>query len=145
MSFTVLFLHSIFMFINHPLIMMVIMIPATIMYAILLTNLMKTSWYSMVLILILIGAMLILFMYMASLSPNEMMNPPIFSPFILLLMMMMYKHNMIQEPSTMMNNSIKLFSQIQWGTTTMLVIYLLLTMIVVVFITNINEGPLRST
>nr|YP_001936616.1 NADH dehydrogenase subunit 6 [Eremobates cf. palpisetulosus SEM-2008]ACA49844.1 NADH dehydrogenase subunit 6 [Eremobates cf. palpisetulosus SEM-2008] len=141
---TLLILHTIFIMLTHPMSMILVIIPTTVIYAMMISKLMNTSWFSLILILILIGAMLILFLYMASLSPNELFNLPKYLPMILLLMLIPMPNGLTNNP--MLNfNSYKLFSQIQLSTTIILTIYLLVTMITAVKITNINEGPLRST
>nr|YP_009480365.1 NADH dehydrogenase subunit 6 [Gasteruption parvicollarium]ALJ93748.1 NADH dehydrogenase subunit 6 [Gasteruption parvicollarium] len=87
------------MFSNNPLLLSMILCLLTIMYSIHLSLFMSSYWFSMIVFLMMIGGLLILFLYFTSISPNEFIN---FSKFtlisflmkILLSMMIIYLINL---------------------------------------------------
>nr|UCU06890.1 NADH dehydrogenase subunit 6 [Potamometra linnavuorii] len=141
---------------KHPLSMGFSIIMLTMLIAIMMNMMIKYSWYSYILVLVMLGGMLVLFMYMASIASNEIMK---FSLKILLLMMTMFiMSNLLinLEVETMaspnmyfienQNNMsmMKLFNSKTSIITILLATYLLITMIYVIFITNMFEGPMRK-
>nr|YP_009172409.1 NADH dehydrogenase subunit 6 [Nepa hoffmanni]ALG35809.1 NADH dehydrogenase subunit 6 [Nepa hoffmanni] len=148
-------------FLKHPLSMGMILMMFTASTAIISGMMIKSFWFSYMLFIILMGGMLVLFMYMASIASNEKMN------FSMKIMLMWMTTTMITIPmtqlmdSTLMENMqnkmeikimeneqtlslMKLFSGQSSKITMMMVTYLLLTMIIVTFIVNIYEGPMRK-
>nr|UCU06877.1 NADH dehydrogenase subunit 6 [Potamometra linnavuorii] len=141
---------------KHPLSMGFSIIMLTMLIAIMMNMMIKYSWYSYILILVMLGGMLVLFMYMASIASNEIMK---FSLKILLLMMTMFIMsnlliNFEMETMTSPNmyfienqnnmSMMKLFNSKTSIITILLATYLLITMIYVIFITNMFEGPMRK-
>nr|AII41693.1 NADH dehydrogenase subunit 6 [Petrobiellus sp. 1 JZ-2014] len=151
---------------NHPLAMGLILMTQTMLTAILIGTLNQTFWFSYVLFLIFIGGLLVLFIYVASLAANEMF---IFSTksFIMtntitlsILISALYKDTslvitkMTNSETTMiaMNKIEKIITSINkfYSTeimpiTLMIILYLFLTLIVIVKITQLSSGPLRTT
>nr|NP_852173.1 NADH dehydrogenase subunit 6 [Lepidopsocidae sp. RS-2001]AAP44722.1 NADH dehydrogenase subunit 6 [Lepidopsocidae sp. RS-2001] len=156
--FTLLSTFSIlFLFMKHPLSAGLILIMSTILVALMTAYMLQTFWFSYILTLILIGGMLILFIYMISLSPNQkfMISSILFLiPLFLIIPMMM---NMI-DPMILMELSQKINDQINWNLpqsiklfntnssilTIISINYLFLIMIIVTKITSSLKGPLRS-
>nr|YP_011010508.1 NADH dehydrogenase subunit 6 [Halovelia heron]WPW47136.1 NADH dehydrogenase subunit 6 [Halovelia heron] len=140
---------------KHPLSMGFMIIIQTMILSTMINMLMKYTWYSYILILTMLGGMLILFMYMASIASNEKMkwSTKMFSITIsifLLIMLMKnkfiiadYNNIMIMENQQNMN-LMKLFNTKSSTLTIIMAIYLLITMIYVIFITNTFEGPMRK-
>nr|UCU06903.1 NADH dehydrogenase subunit 6 [Potamometra montandoni]UCU06916.1 NADH dehydrogenase subunit 6 [Potamometra montandoni]UCU06929.1 NADH dehydrogenase subunit 6 [Potamometra montandoni] len=141
---------------KHPLSMGFSIILLTILTAIMMNFMIKYSWYSYILVLVMLGGMLVLFMYMASIASNEIMK---FSMKIMLLMtttfivsslMINYEvENMISPNMYFIENQnnmsmMKLFNSKTSIITILLASYLLITMIYVIFITNMFEGPMRK-
>nr|YP_010270158.1 NADH dehydrogenase subunit 6 [Potamometra macrokosos]UJY96845.1 NADH dehydrogenase subunit 6 [Potamometra macrokosos]UJY96858.1 NADH dehydrogenase subunit 6 [Potamometra macrokosos]UJY96871.1 NADH dehydrogenase subunit 6 [Potamometra macrokosos]UJY96884.1 NADH dehydrogenase subunit 6 [Potamometra macrokosos] len=141
---------------KHPLSMGFSIIMLTMLTAIMMNMMIKYSWYSYILVLVMLGGMLVLFMYMASIASNEIMK---FSMKILLLMMTMFIMsnlliNFEMETLTAPNmyfienqnnmSMMKLFNSKTSIITILLATYLLITMIYVIFITNMFEGPMRK-
>nr|UJY97092.1 NADH dehydrogenase subunit 6 [Potamometra berezowskii] len=141
---------------KHPLSMGFSIIMLTMLTAIMMNMMIKYSWYSYILVLVMLGGMLVLFMYMASIASNEIMK---FSMKILLLMMAMFIMsnlliNFEMETMTSPNmyfiesqnnmSMMKLFNSKTSIITILLATYLLITMIYVIFITNMFEGPMRK-
>nr|WFP43315.1 NADH dehydrogenase subunit 6 [Sanaa intermedia] len=165
-----LFITIMFNHFKHPLSMTLTIICQTLIMALLMSLTTKTFWMSYILFLVFLGGMLILFLYITSLTPNELFTPyTTLSPFILSLIIMVFfmmisftdqlSWNMIssnmdkysmQESNLLisyMNQHlmlIKLYNTPTSILTLTLVLYLLLTLIAIVKITNIFMGPLRS-
>nr|UQJ73340.1 NADH dehydrogenase subunit 6 [Pseudodiamesa sp. 1XL] len=157
---------TIFMQMKHPMAMGMMLLSQTFLICLITGNYSKTFWFSYVLFLIFLGGMLVLFIYVTSLASNEMFS---FSMKILVLGMTMFFMSMLfsliidssmimsflnnNEMGSMMEmssfiseNSISLNKLYNFPTnmlTILLVNYLFLTLIAVVKITNIYEGPLR--
>nr|ARX95737.1 NADH dehydrogenase subunit 6 [Protochauliodes biconicus] len=151
---------------NHPLTMGLILLIQTTLISILSGLMMQTFWFSYILFLIMLGGMLILFIYMTSLASNEKMTfstmnslMNIFMIIILFLMMIFHDHffnlfynlnfdmNFYNEMINLKENKLELIQLYNYPTmniTLLLVNYLFLTLIIVVKITNINYGPLRQ-
>nr|QNP10120.1 NADH dehydrogenase subunit 6 [Ochthebius colveranus] len=149
----------IFMFMMHPLSMGLILLMQTLLIA-LISGLMNLNfWFSYILFLIMIGGMLVLFIYMTSIASNEKftMNFKLFLStflFILLIMMMLSMTNKMSIINEMKTSSIfyndnhlmltKFFNFPSNMIMFMMIIYLLICLIAVVKITNFNMGPLRQ-
>nr|YP_009255997.1 NADH dehydrogenase subunit 6 [Solenocera crassicornis]YP_010580177.1 NADH dehydrogenase subunit 6 [Solenocera melantho]ANF05081.1 NADH dehydrogenase subunit 6 [Solenocera crassicornis]AXJ93132.1 NADH dehydrogenase subunit 6 [Solenocera crassicornis]UZS90561.1 NADH dehydrogenase subunit 6 [Solenocera melantho] len=155
---------SAFMFTRllHPLAMGLSLLTQTLMICLTAGLFNKSFWFSYILFIIFLGAMLVLFIYVASLASNETFK---FSSTFLFLVMMTSSLSLIllfmdpltlnlpiniSQSSLQMNTCSPTPSllSIIYNNTTMnltlfIVLYLLLTLIVVVKITNTFFGPLR--
>nr|ARH54179.1 NADH dehydrogenase subunit 6 [Chrysomela populi] len=150
------------MFLNHPLSLGMILLMQTIMTS-LLTGMLNTNyWFSYILFLIMIGGMLILFIYMTSIASNEkfkfsyklIMMFMLFMTIIMIMLLMDYYYfNMKMNLSDQLNqnnlNNFKLsmnkyMNYPQNLIMLMMIMYLLITLIMVVKITNVHYGPLRQ-
>nr|YP_010999369.1 NADH dehydrogenase subunit 6 [Cricotopus dentatus]WPM93215.1 NADH dehydrogenase subunit 6 [Cricotopus dentatus] len=157
---------TIFVFMKHPLAMGLMLLIQTFFICLLSGFITKTFWFSYVLFLIFLGGMLVLFIYVTSLASNEMFNFSLkllvfslFNFFTIYFFMFFIDKNMIMnylinhenENLTIMKNLLlenslilnKLYNFPINLITILLMIYLFLTLIAVVKITNIFEGPLR--
>nr|YP_002265611.1 NADH dehydrogenase subunit 6 [Trachypachus holmbergi]ACF35144.1 NADH dehydrogenase subunit 6 [Trachypachus holmbergi] len=158
----------IFLFLNHPLSMGLILLIQTILITLISSMFSYTYWFSYILFLVMLGGMLVLFIYMTSLASNEMFNFSMKTPlfmgtffalmFIIFLFMdymnmipIMKNSNMQEFYNNMMffnNENLftlnKIYNMPNNLITILLVNYLFLTLIAVVKITNINYGPLRQ-
>nr|YP_011010443.1 NADH dehydrogenase subunit 6 [Halovelia malaya]WPW47058.1 NADH dehydrogenase subunit 6 [Halovelia malaya] len=140
---------------NHPLSMGFMIIVQTTILSMIINLMMKYTWYSYILILTMLGGMLILFMYMASIASNEMMKWStkmfliMIITFLLILFMknkfiiMDYNNILIMENQQNLN-LMKLFNSKSSMLTIIMAVYLLITMIYVISITNTFEGPMRK-
>nr|YP_010546989.1 NADH dehydrogenase subunit 6 [Anabropsis tonkinensis]UYI31644.1 NADH dehydrogenase subunit 6 [Anabropsis tonkinensis]UYI31657.1 NADH dehydrogenase subunit 6 [Anabropsis tonkinensis] len=158
----------IFTQLNHPLAMTLIILLQTLLICLMTGLISQSFWFSYILFLVFLGGMLVLFIYITSLASNEMFIIP--TKFILLsssILMMMFLISFSLDSSLMnlninnndMNSSIqnsthlynestmslmKLYNNPTELITLMLVLYLFLTLIAIVKITNIFQGPLRQ-
>uniref|UniRef100_A0AAU7YUB1 NADH-ubiquinone oxidoreductase chain 6 n=1 Tax=Cheilosia bombiformis TaxID=3103807 RepID=A0AAU7YUB1_9MUSC len=165
-SLTLMF-SFIFMQMNHPLSMGMMLLIQTIMICCISGLMTKSFWFSYILFLIFIGGLLVLFIYVTSLASNEMFS---FSMkmfmimliyFVLILFFNFFMDKMIlmfnsmnNEMQSIMNmnsyimeNSLNLNKLYNYPTnmiTILLINYLLITLIVTVKITKLFYGPLRS-
>nr|APX39480.1 NADH dehydrogenase subunit 6 [Chrysolina polita] len=160
---TMLCLFSIiFMFLTHPMSLGLILLIQTILVS-LLTGLMNFNfWFSYILFLIMIGGMLILFLYMTSVASNEKFNFSykllylIFFYINLIILLMfsdqfnyslfmniidMTNQNYIKNYNLMMNKYMNFPNNF---IIYMMMIYLFFTLIMVMKITSFCYGPLRQ-
>nr|AYW16667.1 NADH dehydrogenase subunit 6 [Penaeus semisulcatus] len=146
----------------HPLAMGLMLLFQTVMICVTAGLSMNSFWFSYILFLIFLGAMLVLFIYVASLASNE---PFSFSgsllmtaSFVLFMSFLMFFMDplMLNTPlsiqqSSLMNDQFSstqsllssIYNYTTMNLTLFIVLYLLLTLIVVVKITNTFFGPLR--
>nr|YP_009471358.1 NADH dehydrogenase subunit 6 [Sibylla pretiosa]AVE15493.1 NADH dehydrogenase subunit 6 [Sibylla pretiosa] len=156
-----LILSTIFLFLNHPLSMSLILFLQAIFMCLISGFMSLSFWFSYILLLIYLGGMLVLFMYVTSLASNEMFfySNKIFSMIILLpiifivfyYFMFNYSMNLYEnmENSSMLNSLLnnfllKMFNQPINMIMILIASYLFLTLIAVVKIINIYKGPLRQ-
>nr|AXS64821.1 NADH dehydrogenase subunit 6 [Cerambycidae sp. 3 KM-2017] len=151
-----------FMFLNHPLSFGFILLTQTIVVSLLTGFLHLNYWYSYILFLIMIGGMLVLFIYMTSVASNEKFK---FSPFLVILISSFFiitllsflidgtLTNLFSSNYDLMNQNyhfnfkISMNKYLNWPMNYiffMMIIYLLITLIMVVKITDIQYGPLRQ-
>nr|QNJ33951.1 NADH dehydrogenase subunit 6 [Medetera sp. Qilemoge-2020] len=157
----------IFIQINHPMAMGLILLIQTLLTCLTIGLLAKSFWFSYILFLVFLGGMLVLFIYVTSLASNEMfslsMKMTIVNMFIMILLVSMA---LLTDPSLMdplmqnneMNELINSTSMLEENMLTlnkiynyptnmitiMLINYLLVTLIVIVKITNMFYGPIRQ-
>nr|YP_010155468.1 NADH dehydrogenase subunit 6 [Haemagogus spegazzinii]QQX45048.1 NADH dehydrogenase subunit 6 [Haemagogus spegazzinii] len=155
----------IFMQMKHPLAMGLMLLIQTFLISLLTGMYAKTFWFSYVLFLIFMGGMLVLFIYVTSLSSNEMFSMSFKLTFLSIIFLMISNFilffidksiienfinnnemNSFLNNSLMMENIIELNKMYNFPTnliTLLLINYLFLTLLVVVKITKKNYGPLR--
>nr|YP_010134456.1 NADH dehydrogenase subunit 6 [Dausara latiterminalis]QWM93946.1 NADH dehydrogenase subunit 6 [Dausara latiterminalis] len=157
-------------FLNHPLSMGLMILIQTLLTCLISGMLIKTYWFSYILFLTFLGGLLVLFIYVSSIASNEMFkisfNMKINFFFLLILsilisMMFMYNLNWMNFSINMdmenffnehlfFNNEnkinlSKLYNNQTFLMMMMMIIYLFITLIAVVKITNIFYGPIRSS
>nr|YP_009255410.1 NADH dehydrogenase subunit 6 [Melanagromyza sojae]ANA56777.1 NADH dehydrogenase subunit 6 [Melanagromyza sojae] len=169
-SFSIFMMMVSFLFLNmsHPLALGLTLLLQTLNMCIMISMISKSSWFSFILFLILLGGMLVLFMYIVSLAPNEKFSfstKLMFMMIIILstiLMILIFSDNMKLMPmfnnkemmtinnflSFLPENTLslnKLYNPPIYTLTMILIIYLLITLITIVHITKNNFGPLRTS
>nr|YP_010693149.1 NADH dehydrogenase subunit 6 [Zeugodacus depressus]WCB98382.1 NADH dehydrogenase subunit 6 [Zeugodacus depressus] len=156
----------IFIQMNHPLAMGLMLLIQTLQICLLTGLMTKSFWFSYILFLIFLGGMLVLFIYVTSLASNEMFSLSmkltamcIMITMILTLIFMFmdkslttpFMQNLEMQPTYQMNillpeNALDLHKLYNFPTnliTILLMNYLLITLIAVVKITKLFYGPLR--
>nr|QJT43387.1 NADH dehydrogenase subunit 6 [Dorysthenes granulosus] len=152
-----------FMFLNHPLSFGLILLLQTILISLTTSMMNYNSWFSYILFLIMVGGMLVLFIYMTSIASNEkfkfssklfIMITITLSMTLLMFMLLdelllnsMFKSYDLINQTMKPDNSksmTKFFNMPLSSNLYLIIIYLLITLIMVVKITNIQYGPLRQ-
>nr|YP_009938377.1 NADH dehydrogenase subunit 6 [Lethe syrcis]QNU07796.1 NADH dehydrogenase subunit 6 [Lethe syrcis] len=168
MSLLVILLSILMFFINHPISMGLLILMQTLFITLLLGMLINSYWFSYILFLVFLGGLLVLFIYVSSIASNEIMNISfinkffIFIPFLVLFLIILFKNNLNwlnlsfnEDMTNFMNmflfsynenniNLFKLYNKQTYLLMITMIIYLFITLIAVVKITNIFFGPLRS-
>nr|UEK21371.1 NADH dehydrogenase subunit 6 [Ligyra sp. 2017] len=155
----------IFLQMNHPLAMGLVLLFQTMLICLITGLTAKSFWFAYILFLIFLGGMLVLFIYVTSLASNEMfsisaMLMVITTSVIMistLMILLIDKPTVIMMTNTEMEtiskmssflpeNSMNLNKLYNFPTnmiTMMLIVYLLITLVASVKITNMFYGPLR--
>nr|YP_009122002.1 NADH dehydrogenase subunit 6 [Japonica lutea]AJG01916.1 NADH dehydrogenase subunit 6 [Japonica lutea] len=168
LSLTMIFISIIMFFINHPLSMGLLILIQTLLLCLISGMLINTYWFSYILFLTFSGGLLVLFIYVSSIASNELfkfslMNKLLLMFYLLIILFLsfffmnnLYWINMMinEEMLNFFNlflfnnynniNLTKLYNEQTYLMMMMMVIYLFITLIAVVKITNIFFGPLRS-
>nr|ARH54842.1 NADH dehydrogenase subunit 6 [Tropiphorus elevatus] len=152
-----------FLFLSHPLSFGFILLLQTIIISICSGVLNFDYWFSYILFLIMVGGLLVLFIYMTSIASNEkfkfsknlmalsMMYLFVFMPSILLTdnyltMMSMLTQDLINQSMFNINLSMNKFVNFPMMLLMiLLMIYLLMTLIAIVKISEFKMGTLRSS
>nr|YP_010463341.1 NADH dehydrogenase subunit 6 [Rusicada privata]UUJ37869.1 NADH dehydrogenase subunit 6 [Rusicada privata]WCO87242.1 NADH dehydrogenase subunit 6 [Rusicada privata] len=161
---------SLFMFFfNNPLSMGLMILIQTLLICLLSGMLIKTYWFSYILFLTFMGGLLVLFIYVSSIASNELFKPSfnlkltfMISMFLIMFIIYMYYNNMFwmnlltnSDMDNFLNlnyyfnnenkmNLSKLYNNQTFMIMLMLIIYLFITLIAIVKITNIFYGPIRA-
>nr|YP_010627147.1 NADH dehydrogenase subunit 6 [Achaea serva]WBK26838.1 NADH dehydrogenase subunit 6 [Achaea serva] len=169
LSFLITFISFFMMFLNNPLSMGLMILFQTLLMCLLSGMLIKTYWFSYILFLTFLGGLLVLFIYVSSIASNELFKPSFnmkllffFSIMTFIMIQFFFMNNLFWMNFSInsdMNNMIslsifmnnenkinlsKLYNNQTFMLMLMLIIYLFITLIAVVKITNIFYGPLRS-
>nr|URX52939.1 NADH dehydrogenase subunit 6 [Cryptotermes cynocephalus] len=143
---------------NHPLAMGMMLLLQTAMMCLISGLMHQSFWFQYILFMVFIGGMLVLFIYVASLASNEMFSMS--TKMMATLTGMMIASTMIKNQpilnssdSTVYNTTSdeiilmtsKLYNQPSGTLTILAALYLLMTLVVVVKITNVSKGPLRQS
>nr|YP_010582971.1 NADH dehydrogenase subunit 6 [Vatana ogromna]UGN61417.1 NADH dehydrogenase subunit 6 [Vatana ogromna] len=145
---------SIIMIMNNPMSMGLILMIQTISMTIFMNKILTSSWYAMIMFMMMIGGLLIMFMYMSSIASNEKFKTKINMTMIFLILIIlldeMIMDNQINEFQEFINTNnmnfsmTKIYNEKSMMLTMMLVLYLLLTMISVTKMVKHHKGPLRK-
>nr|ALP86171.1 NADH dehydrogenase subunit 6 [Apocheima cinerarius] len=169
---TMMIILSIMMiFLNHPLSIGLMILFQTLLMCMLSGMLIKTYWFSYILFLTFLGGLLVLFIYVSSIASNEMFNLSFNIKMMMMMSLMLISisqiylfmfenmnwmnlSNNINDNDNFMDmlffnnenkiNLNKLYNNHTYMIMMMLVIYLFISLVAIVKITNIFYGPLRS-
>nr|UBU97891.1 NADH dehydrogenase subunit 6 [Myrmecophilus kubotai] len=142
-----------FLLINTPLNMSILLLIKALLATQMMLLINSTSWFSYILFLVFLGGMMVLFIYITTLAPNEMTSMKISHLLILatmssLIMLKVKPSPLILTQSLNMFTStqlINLYTILPMKLTLILMGFLLMTLIIVIKISNITKGPLRSS
>nr|UNO53777.1 NADH dehydrogenase subunit 6 [Ixodes granulatus] len=136
------FFSLIFFSISHPMYMLMTIILTTLLMTIMIYKSMKTLWIPLILILLILGGMLILFLYMISLIPNMklFMNKKMIL-FFFFIYMNFYSLKIAEMTFPLMN--LNYFSS-SMNMIIMMMLYLIITLMVVMKIMTSSNAPLST-
>nr|YP_010593362.1 NADH dehydrogenase subunit 6 [Chionoecetes opilio x Chionoecetes japonicus]QJS52753.1 NADH dehydrogenase subunit 6 [Chionoecetes opilio]UWV18219.1 NADH dehydrogenase subunit 6 [Chionoecetes opilio x Chionoecetes japonicus]WAI96442.1 NADH dehydrogenase subunit 6 [Chionoecetes opilio x Chionoecetes japonicus] len=158
---TILMLALLFTRLTHPLSLGLTLLIQTVSISLNTGLSLYSFWFSYILFMIFLGGMLVLFIYVASLASNESFSFSFFYMFTsLLILLLIFLMCLFMDPILMVDFSslptasidVKLstplitswiYSNSNMMFTLFIILYLLLTLVVVVKITNLFKGPLR--
>nr|YP_009045270.1 NADH dehydrogenase subunit 6 [Lexias dirtea]AHA03621.1 NADH dehydrogenase subunit 6 [Lexias dirtea] len=169
LSLLLTFISIFLFFVKHPLSMGLLILIQTLLTCLITGMLINTYWFSYILFLIFLGGLLVLFIYVSSVASNELFKFSFFNKFSYIIYIFMiisisfiFKYNLNwmnfsfnDEMNNFFNlflffnneynfNLSKLYNNQTYFLMMMMIIYLFITLIAVVKITNIFFGPLRS-
>nr|YP_010424637.1 NADH dehydrogenase subunit 6 [Cyrtorhinus lividipennis]USH90826.1 NADH dehydrogenase subunit 6 [Cyrtorhinus lividipennis] len=153
--------NMIFLILNHPMSMGLILIIQTMMASLISGMIIKNFWMSYILLITMLSGMLVLFIYMSSVASNEKFKNNMKMWIKTLLMSMMSTMSLIFISKMIIKNNYsslgmtpfksgetlflsKIFNLENMSITIMIVMYLFYTMIVSTHLVNIFEGPMRK-
>nr|ALO77538.1 NADH deshydrogenase subunit 6 [Ciidae sp. GENSP01] len=141
---------------THPLSLGLALLIQTTLSSLLIAFISPSSWYSYMLFIVMIGGMMVLFIYMTSIASNEkfLMNTTIIilaTSTMVITLIMLTKMNFAPPMNKSSFNEellVNLFNK-WWSnplnlTSSFLFMYLLMAMIATIKITSFNNGPLRQ-
>nr|UAV89248.1 NADH dehydrogenase subunit 6 [Trithemis aurora] len=141
---------------SHPMNMGITLLVQTLMMCMLMGLMSYSSWFSYILFLVFLGGMLVLFIYMTSIASNEMFKKSSYLITFLFMFLIMFTFIIMFMDEFMivitsnqdLQNNMKMFMSPLYNNPTsiitiFMVMYLFLTLIVIVYITKSNKGPLR--
>nr|AQD17660.1 NADH dehydrogenase subunit 6 [Oryzaephilus surinamensis] len=148
----ILAISTMIMFMKHPISMGMTILIQVILVAMNLALKYSNPWFSYILFMIMVGGLMVLFMYMTSVASNEKFK---FSIKLLMLFFMINlsmnilslkmkitpTHMLLNKPQMPLTKYLSIPSNIVLIT---MIIYLLITLIATIKIVNINSGPLRQ-
>nr|YP_009050398.1 NADH dehydrogenase subunit 6 [Choaspes benjaminii]AIC37393.1 NADH dehydrogenase subunit 6 [Choaspes benjaminii] len=168
LSLMMMLISIIMFFLNHPLSMGLMILMQTLLICLLSGMLINTYWFSYILFLTFLGGLLVLFIYVSSIASNELFKLSFINNSLMMVSMMsiiymsiyfMYNLNWMNlsnnyEMNNLLNftlfinnenniNLTKLYNKQTYFLMMMMIIYLFITLVVIVKITNIFYGPLR--
>nr|AFQ62407.1 NADH dehydrogenase subunit 6 [Abraeinae sp. MJTNT-2012] len=145
-----------FLMMKHPLSMGIILLIQSTLIALITGNEINNFWFSYIMFLIMVGGMLVLFIYMTSIASNEkfkMSNKMIMYSSIAMIISvsMMFSLSKLMMSDKLMpnlnNTNMNMMKFINFPNNIIMfimIIYLLFTLIAVVKITMMKHGPLRQ-
>nr|BBN80008.1 NADH dehydrogenase subunit 6 [Grandidierella fasciata] len=158
MSQLILLTFFIFVFSEHLLVMNFSLMLTSVFYSVILYHQMLTTWMAYILMMVFLSGMMVIFIYMTSLSSNEPFNFPPYTLVILgvlsaglPLLVMKSSFLLLENSSKLLNfNSsfsleavYKSYSFTSWELTFCLIVYLFVTLVVTVKISSMKSAPLK--
>nr|QJA14883.1 NADH dehydrogenase subunit 6 [Sitophilus zeamais] len=147
------------LFLSHPLSMGLMIFLQTLCISLMTGFLYKNFWFSYILFLIMVGGMLVLFIYMTSIASNEKFKISIYMIPLMILMFFILILPLDEFLSNILNKNFSILIQFNFNTQnflnkyltypnillmSLLVIYLLITLIMATKISNFKLGPFRQ-
>nr|DAZ91234.1 TPA_asm: ND6 [Gammarus fossarum] len=154
-------LSTLFMTLNTPLIMAAVITTQAVLVSFSTYNISLTSWFSFILFLVFISAMMIIFVYVSSLASNEFFNSYVLTTGHHAMIMTLPLMLLYTTPTTVNTNmfsmltltdtnlgptaTYKMFTSYTLNISLILINYLLISLMAVAKISSYLKGPLRLT
>nr|YP_010582958.1 NADH dehydrogenase subunit 6 [Typhlocyba choui]UGN61404.1 NADH dehydrogenase subunit 6 [Typhlocyba choui] len=145
---------SISMVMYNPMALGMILLVQTITVILFMNKILYSSWFTLITFMMMIGGLLIMFMYMTSIASNEKFSLKINLSIMILIVLIIFDEmmisNQIDETQEILKTNnfnlslTKMFNNKSMLITMLLVLYLLLTMISVTSMVKHHKGPLRA-
>nr|AHN85836.1 NADH dehydrogenase subunit 6 [Chilo auricilius] len=171
LSLIIIMFSLIMMFIYHPLSMVLMILIQTLFTCLISGMIISTYWFSYILFITFLGGLLVMFIYISSIASNEMfkfsLNMIYFIIIFTMIIQFLINNNMnnlnwlnfTNNNNDMTNfynlfmffnnenkiNLSKLYDNQTYLMMMMMIIYLFITLIAIVKITDIFYGPIRSS
>nr|YP_011014859.1 NADH dehydrogenase subunit 6 [Gergithus yunnanensis]WQB38540.1 NADH dehydrogenase subunit 6 [Gergithus yunnanensis] len=142
---------------KHPLSLGSMLIMQTTLMSIKMSKMNNSSWFSYILFITIIGGMMIMFMYMASIASNEKFSTKMNKKMLILMAMIIilpeFDMSTLEKKNEMkmifmemeeIKSTSKFFNKNKMALTIAIMLILLLTMISVTNVANTFEGPLKK-
>nr|QNH68980.1 NADH dehydrogenase subunit 6 [Ergatettix serrifemora] len=146
---------------KQPMKMVIMILMQTLVSTFMMSMKTKSTWFPYMLMIIFIGGMMVLFIYITSITPNEKSktNPMIIISMMTMMAIFMLKYknmkNMyytnetnIMEINSILSNQMmflnKIFNKPMYMLSIMMMMYLFIALIAVNKISNMKKGPLRK-
>nr|YP_009560381.1 NADH dehydrogenase subunit 6 [Haemaphysalis bancrofti]QAB05948.1 NADH dehydrogenase subunit 6 [Haemaphysalis bancrofti] len=133
-----------FLMMTHPIMMLMSIMLLTLCMALTFYMFSQFSLISLIMILLILGGMLIIFMYMVSLSPNNKISLSwkmfMILPFFLIFLK--WDYQMENFSNEILN---KIYFSGFMNLILLMMIYLIITLIVVLKLTNSKMSPMKMT
>nr|YP_010329464.1 NADH dehydrogenase subunit 6 [Haemaphysalis mageshimaensis]UNO53999.1 NADH dehydrogenase subunit 6 [Haemaphysalis mageshimaensis] len=133
-----------FMMMTHPVLMLMSIMLLTLYMALMFYLFSQFSLISLIMILLILGGMLIIFMYMVSLSPNNKISLNWMMPITLMFFtyFIKWEYHMENVKNEILN---KMYFIGFMNLVILMMIYLIVTLFVVLKLTNSNMSPMKMT
>nr|YP_010535711.1 NADH dehydrogenase subunit 6 [Ornithodoros tabajara]UYB78649.1 NADH dehydrogenase subunit 6 [Ornithodoros tabajara]UYB78662.1 NADH dehydrogenase subunit 6 [Ornithodoros tabajara] len=132
-----------FMASNHPIFMILIMIMTSLLLNVYMYMYMKNTWFIFLITLLILGGLLVIFLYITSLTPNKKFN---FNKKIFLMLPLIFlpKITFISNNNTTLQMLV-LFLPKSLTMLLMTLIYLILTLISIMVMLKSSMAPIKTT
>lgn len=133
----------------HPVAILIMLIYSTLILIIIIILIIKTSWLRYILFLIILGGLLVLFIYIISLTPNNKIIKISFLSFGLsLFLLFTYPPQQMKDYKTFSQVEEVLYISKRYFPFLIYIIilislFLLLALLIIVYISQFNKTPLR--
>lgn len=156
------FIRTLFIITNHPLTLRFLLILTRVFYSLIIYFFSLTSWIPYILVIVFLSGIIIIIIYITSLSSNEPISfskesiifAVIINTFIFFLNFFSLNFNFsnlkflnnLNNFNNLHSSELiyKTYNTLNWEITSLLIIYLFIVLIAAVKITSLNSGPLRT-
>nr|YP_010550100.1 NADH dehydrogenase subunit 6 [Ornithodoros waterbergensis]AIZ58606.1 NADH dehydrogenase subunit 6 [Ornithodoros waterbergensis]AMX74169.1 NADH dehydrogenase subunit 6 [Ornithodoros waterbergensis]UYL27168.1 NADH dehydrogenase subunit 6 [Ornithodoros waterbergensis] len=129
---------------NHPISMILILIFSTLLMNFYIYIQLKSTWFPLMVTLLILGGMLAIFLYITSLTPNKKFHM-IKIPILLSTMVLMIKTKTNLFMNFQQNQVFNMFTNSPTTLIIIMMIYLLVTLIAIMMMIKAAMAPMKSS